>query len=114
MTHSSISTGIGFLGLVAGYLDLLDDRVAGPGLHHLLDLGLVVTGDDHETARMRPHALVFGRRQLDDTVTAEHRALTAKSDRLGVAGPLAACDRLVDVANERLVGGDAAFEVLVH
>jgi hypothetical protein len=74
-----------------------------------------VTFGEHKTPRTRANALVLAERQLDHLITTEPGAFAAKPDPFVLlARPLAALDRLIHLAQQRLVSRYPLLSVIVH
>jgi hypothetical protein len=85
------------------------------GLHDGLDVGELVSADEHESTPLGAHALILGRRQFEQLSTVEAGALAAKGhERVFLPRPESALDRLVHLAKRALVRGDAELDALVH
>ena len=70
---------------------------------------------DDESSRMRANVFVVGNRELDQAVATQHAHSKPKVDRtVLVAGPDAALNRFVDLAQRGLVGGESALKLIVH
>src|SRR2546422_279681 len=104
----SLAAGVAFFGEGCGVAGFADELVIGVLGDRLLGGGVDVAGLGQEEGRVAAGVLVFSEGDGD---ALEAVAVAAFADDLELIGArrVMACDPFVDVAEERLVGGDPLF-----